>query len=62
MAKILVREEPYEESEEFPWDEGSQKRFHFDTEDLIKLDTGGIVWRGNTAFSLQDPDEEIDID
>jgi hypothetical protein len=52
--KKLVVERAFEKVEEFIWDVGSQRRFKMDKEDIIYLEEGNTLFRGDTAFSLEE--------
>jgi hypothetical protein len=59
--KVLVIEEPYQTPETQPWNEETQlsirQRFDLDDGDLDTLNVGGIIWRGDTALSIDDEPE-----
>lgn len=57
MAKVLIREEPYRGPEELAWDEPTKRRLHFDASDVALLEEGGVLYRGDTAFVLEDAEE-----
>lgn len=56
--KFLVVEEPYKEAQYYPWDLETRKKFGFDREDIQELQESKIVWRADTAFSLEEHVED----
>lgn len=52
--KKLVVERAFEKAEEFIWDVGSQRRFKMDSADIAYLEEGNVLFRGDTAFSLEE--------
>jgi hypothetical protein len=52
--KQLVVERPHEEPELHPFDDGVIRRFHFEDFEVEALNADKIVWRGDTAFSVED--------
>jgi hypothetical protein len=58
--KILTREEPGRNIQEFAWDDGIKKRFHFDSADIDLLESGGTLFRGETGFSLEEEPYDVE--
>lgn len=54
----LAIEEPHEEVQTYHWDAGIQRRYHMDEADIDLLESGKILWRGNTAFSLEEDEND----
>lgn len=50
----LVREAPNERTLRIPWDDGAIRRYKFDSVDIEVLNGGEVLWRGDTAFSLEE--------
>lgn len=53
--KVLTRKVLYEGIQEFPWDDAAKRRFKFDLTDIARLESGKILWIGETAYLLEDP-------
>ena len=51
---ILIVQEANMPEEEFPWNEETKKKFKLDNADVEKLEGDGVVWRGDTAISLEE--------
>lgn len=51
--KVLVKDGK-EGLDSWKWDEGIQKRFKFDKEDIELLEEGKTLFRGETAFFLEE--------
>jgi hypothetical protein len=50
----LIVEKPYREAKEYFWDEEIQKQFEIDSIDKEVLESGKVLWRGETALTLED--------
>jgi hypothetical protein len=57
LSKELVIEHPNLPEERHPWNDGTKKQFRFDQDDIERLETGGLLWRGDTCYSVEWPDE-----
>lgn len=55
--KLLTVERPYEPVTVIPWDEGAVRRYKLDTDEIDLMERGEILWRGETAFSLEEVEE-----
>ena len=61
MKNTLVREALGEELIAVPWNECARKRYKIDEDEQAILESGKVLWRGDTAFVLEDDDEPIEI-
>ena len=50
----LIIERPNEPLERTPWELGAAIRFHLGTDEISIMRDGRTVWRGDTAFSLEE--------
>ncbi len=55
---MLCREGANEEVVSIPWDSGAVLRYKMDASDISELESGKVLWRGSTAFSLEEKEEE----
>lgn len=54
--KVLFIEPANEEGKEHPWNEETQRKFSLDEDDIERLEADKVVWRGTTAYSLEEPE------
>jgi hypothetical protein len=54
----LVIERPNEPVERVPWNLGAARRFELDADEIATMREDRIVWRGDTAFSLERADND----
>ena len=52
--KVLVIEAPYERERRVPWNEEAAAQYSLMPWHVRILEEGEIVWRGDTAFTLED--------
>jgi hypothetical protein len=53
-SKLLRVERPNKPVEEYRWDDDSKRRFYLEDNEIERLESGEVLWRGFTALSLED--------
>ena len=52
--KTLTIDTEGELIEEMPWDDATKEKCSFSEEEIITLEENGILWRGETLFTLEE--------
>ncbi len=50
----LIMEEPYKDAVEFEYTQANCRRFYLDSADKALMESGGVVFKGEVAFSLEE--------
>lgn len=55
--KILIKNEPNKDIVKLPWDKTTKSRF--EGYEIIDLESGDIIWREGTAYTLEEEHETL---